>query len=490
MSVLSFADLLQPLPGSPADFGTANHAVAWRVARQATHTIYYWQDFQGDVRRLTGSFQNTPEIQNQSSVILYASDSYHFSVAFTALVLMRKEILLPHSGSAGAIAELCIERCCAVVDANVHHSLTTGGCDLPAINLEEALTNSNPMNELPVCSFTDSCSVGVVVFTSGSSGGPKAIRKKLGHFLEEVIALESLWGDSIRDAGFVSTVSHQHVYGLLFRLLWPLLSRRAFCANAFQYPEEFLRQLNTGEPQVLVSSPAFLSRLPGHVSNRSVATKGQLIKLFSSGGPLKPEHNFAVKLLLNTVITEVFGSSETGGVGFRERTCAGDSVAWTTLPGVQIKTATESGQLLVKSPYVFTSDWYAMGDVATLLDKHQFVIKGRADRVVKIEEKRVSLDDIEQRLMQTDWVCSCRVILLQGKRTEAGAALVLNEQGKQLLQNSGKLALTRQLRQELARFLDSVVLPRKWRIVDELPVNPQGKITLSALQDLFANQNT
>lgn len=486
MSILSFADLLQ----TQAEPAPENHPVAWTPVRHGDPVTYYLQDFQADVQRLIARFANTPDVCANSAAILYATHSYHFAVAFTALVILRKTIVLPHSGNAGAIAQLSGDYPIAVVDADVYHQLEDSGADITGFNLDRALAETSPLPEKPVTLPTDCHDVGIVIFTSGSTGAPKAIHKTLGHFLAEVASLESLWGESIGDSRLVATVSHQHVYGLLFRLLWPLLTRRPLCAVAFQYPEELLWQLATGQPMVLISSPAFLSRLPDHVSADALPANSQLKKIVSSGGPLKPQDSFAVQPRLKAAVTEVFGSSETGGVGYRERTSETDSMAWTPLPRVQVTTAPETRQLLIRSPYCFTRDWYAMGDVATLQDNQCFVINGRADRIVKIEEKRISLDEIEARLNQTRWVDSCRVLLLQGQRTEVAAVLVLNEQGKNRLQQNGKLALTRQLRQELAHFLDAVVLPRKWRILDELPLNSQGKLVQSTLENLFAQRNT
>ncbi|MEG1042415.1 MAG: AMP-binding protein, partial [Pseudomonas sp.] len=64
--------------------------------------------------------------------------------------------------------------------------------------------------------------------TSGSSGEPKRIDKTLRQLSNEVGALEQQWGADLGDACIISSVSAQHIYGLLFRILWPLCAGRPF----------------------------------------------------------------------------------------------------------------------------------------------------------------------------------------------------------------------------------------------------------------------
>ena len=59
--------------------------------------------------------------------------------------------------------------------------------------------------------------------TSGTTGEGRWIPKALRHLEDEVEALEAAFGARLPDGTRVfATVSHQHIYGLLFRVLWPL----------------------------------------------------------------------------------------------------------------------------------------------------------------------------------------------------------------------------------------------------------------------------
>jgi 3-hydroxymyristoyl/3-hydroxydecanoyl-(acyl carrier protein) dehydratase len=128
-----------------------------------------------------------------------------------------------------------------------------------------------------------------------------------------------------------------------------------------------------------------------------------------------------------------------------------------------------------------------------------FELHGRADRIVKIEEKRVSLTALEQRLGASEDVAEARVLMLADERPvvdAAGATLphavrpaavvALTEAGRAKLLRIGKPALVAELRATLLAAVDRIALPRRWRLVDALPVNAQGKSTEALLGALFA----
>ena len=105
----------------------------------------------------------------------------------------------------------------------------------------------------------DSNFAGLVIYTSGSTGVAQAIPKTLSQISAEIATLEAQFGDLIDDADIVATVSHQHIYGLLFDVLWPLSAGRAFAATNFGSLEGLTMALAQRE-SVLVSTPAHLQR--------------------------------------------------------------------------------------------------------------------------------------------------------------------------------------------------------------------------------------
>ena len=325
----------------------------------------------------------------------------------------------------------------------------------------------------------------LVVHTSGSTGAPQAIHKRLSQLTAEVATLEQLFGAMLGDADVVATVSHQHIYGLLFKVLWPLAAGRAIHAYSVAYPEQLAALLGT-RACVLVASPAHLKRLPEHIDWRVAAAN--LRAVFSSGGPLLPAAGAAAARLLGHIPTEIYGSSETGGVAWRRRQLM-SAGAWEAMPGVDWR-LDGTGQLAVRSPHLDIDGFLTLADRAQAAGSTHFILLGRSDRVVKIEEKRISLDAIEAALLAGGLALEARVVLcpqIEGERDALAAFVVLTDAGRAELAAMGKTAFNRRLRDSLWGVVEAVALPRRWRYLEQMPHNAHGKTTQAALLALLGD---
>lgn len=321
----------------------------------------------------------------------------------------------------------------------------------------------------------------LVVYTSGTTGVAQAIPKRMSQLASEVGMLESLFGERLGDAAIVATVSHQHIYGLLFKVLWPMVEGRAIHSRIQNFPEELL-QVMSQHPCVLIASPAYLKRLPDHLAWSDAQT---LRAVFSSGGPLSADVATAAGHLLGQVPIEVYGSSETGGIAWRQRV-PGATDVWRPMPNVQWRISAED-LLEVHSPHLPDDSWFALADCVQA-QENGFVLQGRSDRIVKIEEKRISLTTIESRLNNSGLVSTARVVVCDeviGQRHRLAAFVVLSDDGKRMLEDAGKHALNGQLRDVLTGVIEPVALPRRWRYLDQMPVDVQGKTSRAALLALL-----
>ena len=79
------------------------------------------------------------------------------------------------------------------------------------------------------------------------------------------------------------------------------------------------------------------------------------------------------------------------------------------------------------------------------------------------------------------------VVLDHGTGSRIGAAVVPTPAGRQALSRQGRRAFTQSLTQSLQRYWAGILLPRVWRFVTRLPEDAQGKITVAALQAVFAS---
>jgi hypothetical protein len=237
---------------------------------------------------------------------------------------------------------------------------------------------------------------------------------------------------------------------------------------------------------VLVSSPAHLSRIPENPGWAKAAQR--LCAAFSSGGPLSFDVAQECQRLLGRVPIEVYGSSETGGVAWRQQESRDDQ-AWTALPGVTWRIDAidaEEEVLSVSSAHLPSKDWFRTADRAQAAgDGGGFFLGSRIDRIAKIEGKRVSLSKIEGLLMASPQVELARVIAVDGRRQRVAAFVVPSSTGRCELDASGRRGFTRRLRSLLDESIEPVGLPRLWRFLDALPVNAQGKTSHADLLALL-----
>ena len=320
---------------------------------------------------------------------------------------------------------------------------------------------------------------GIDLYTSGSSGEPKRVEKSLHQLETEARVLEESWGAALGGATVVATVPHHHIYGLLFRLLWPLAAGRRFDAALCTQPDLLMQTLRRHGESVLVSSPAHLTRLPELLALASL--KPLVRRIFSSGGPLPAATGAQYQRALGAPPTEVYGSTESGGIAWREQDGSEAAAAWRAFPQMQVRIDAD-GALCLRSPYLPDEEWLTMGDAAELLPDGRFRLKGRLDRVVKVEGKRVSLAELEQALREHPWVREAAVVPLDGSRQALGAVLILREPAREA---AGREPLIGALREFLAGRFDRVLVPRQWRFVLRLPSDERGKLTAAGLRQLF-----
>ena len=319
----------------------------------------------------------------------------------------------------------------------------------------------------------------LVLFTSGSTGEPTKVYRTIHNIEAELDVLESLFGADIGTSRIYSTVTHEHVYGMLFRLLWPLATKRAFATFNFEYPENLLNEVSTDG--VLVTSPALLKRI-GHLGESEACTWRAV---FSSGGMLPGYAAENASRLLGCCPTEVLGSTETSGVAWRQQNQRGPDEVWHTLPEVRVR-QDEEGFLEVSSPFMGLSSWHRMGDKVRLVSNRSFELLGRGDHIVKIEEQRVSLAEIEQCAVALPEIVDAAATSLEdGARQFVGLVVQLNDAGKAELEKLGRKNVAQKIKQSLSGKLDPVAVPKRFRYVDVIPVNPQGKRQPEVIRGLF-----
>jgi acyl-CoA synthetase (AMP-forming)/AMP-acid ligase II len=405
--------------------------------------------------------------------VLYADDCYIFDVAFSALVREGRRILLPGGPQSGLVAAIRGEASALIGDGAFDES--SG----PAEDLR-AIVDAPPPAEGRSSHLGPSRAAesSVTLFTSGSTGLPKAVPKRLGQIEAEIESLYQLWGDLLEDRVVFSTVSQQHIYGFLFFGLLPICSGTVFCSERLAYPESLA--VLAEKPSALVASPAFLKRAVE--SGIAPLSPERSAPSFSSGGVLPDAAALGAADILGCLPMEIYGSSETGGVAYRR---SGQGLPWRVFKNIDLRIG-EGGRIEIRSPYLAETGFLLTDDLGEISPDGSLRLLGRADSVVKIEEKRVSLAEMEARLRESPLVSDVHALALESSgRQIIGAAIVLSEVGREELQRGGRRALASMLREKLGEYFAPVLLPRKWRFVAQLPVNEQGKLSKDAARALF-----
>ncbi|WP_374382041.1 AMP-binding protein [Dongia sp.] len=398
--------------------------------------------------------------------LLVTDETYWCAVGLLALAAVGADAILPQNTTPGVIAALRGEWDLAL-------------CDRDDIAFPEVI----PLRQHYAVGATlpqfDPANGRLVLFTSGSTGEPKRVEKRFAAMEREAAALDEVLSPTIpRDAVVQGTVTHQHLFGLTAKLFWPLLSHRTFDSRVHVHWESLLADLTPGA--VIVSSPAHLTRLGGlHVP----ASGKEPICLMSAGAPLSDAAARAAQDSLRAPLCEIYGSTETGIIATRRRQEAGP--LWHAVPDVALDLS-PTGTLVVRSPFLPSAQSHDTSDFAAFEPDGGFRLLGRADRIAKIEGKRVSLAEVESGLQSLPQIAAAALVALPDDPIVLGAVIVPSELGRAELVRLGAFRFGRLLRQALAQSQEPAAMPRRWRFVDTLPVGAMGKVSDADLRALFA----
>jgi 3-hydroxymyristoyl/3-hydroxydecanoyl-(acyl carrier protein) dehydratase len=410
-----------------------------------------WADFADKVQRISSALK----AREEKEWFLFTDGIEGFLLGLYALLAASKDVHIP-----GMVPEKS--------DIPLLTDIEDKGLSL------SSLENDFPLGEQLSLNTSDSL---IVFYTSGSTGTPKKVEKTLRQIINEIKVLNGNWGERMAGSTVYSTVSHQHFYGMLFSVFLPLVSGASIKDQTIQYPES-LAALPVGK-KVIISSPAFLKRL----EDWEKADFDNSFYFFSSGGFLPPSAAEKVLFLFGRDVTEIYGSTETGAIATRQSPCNGE---WTPLDTVSLDLS--ESVCRIRSSYLATDDWEELGDMLEWGEQGGILLKGRTDSIVKVEEKRISLHEMENSLISHPWVDDCSVLFFQEKRQYLGAAVALSEKSRSEWEGLKKLEINRELRQFLAPRFHPTLLPKKWRYPEKLPRNSMAKLQKEKVLALFEDQ--
>lgn len=309
------------------------------------------------------------------------------------------------------------------------------------------------------------------LFTGGSTGAPRIWSKSCRNLFGEAWYHARHYGVGAGDL-VLATVPPYHIYGLLFSVLMPLVAGAETAGDSPSFPAEIRQAAAEQDATILISVPIHYRALRGR------ALAGHSLRLaFSSAGMLEQQDNLDFFQRNGVAVTEVYGSTETGGIATR-RLAQGES-AFCPLEVVDWEEANNA--LLVRSPFISSSvDWepdgyYSTGDQVRIVEGQGFLLLGRANSIVKIGGKRVDMEEVRAKIKEISGSGECVVFSrpTPGGRENELVALV-----------EGEVEIPR-LKRQLATVLEACALPRVIKAVAQIPVSANGKFDRAAIARMF-----
>jgi len=445
-----------------------------------------WGDFldgTAELRRVI-NMQNAQSSQSAlcgEKWLLHCEDCWEFLLAFTALLQCKKEILLSANVSPSYIEEIrsyggAPNGAMPFLTDRIFPEGETPENTFHIPSLLKNLQNTEGLKEEGPTINADETSI--IMYTSGSTGKPKAVQQRLTEFEADNRFIISKWGDEFLKRKLCSTVSQHHIYGILFSILLPFTLGVPLRRRRIEFPEEMEKLSDT--EYMIITVPAFLKRAVEMESSSCLRLKSPWI--FTSGGAVKFETAKKTNEVFGFWPLEVYGSTETSGIAWRQSV---NGQEWTVFDNAKIS-QNQDGCLIIRSPYIKDPAGFETADMVEILKDGRFLLKGRIDSVVKIEEKRISFTEIENRILQSGLASDACVISLEDNRQYLAAAIVFNGKGKERFKGLEKIEINKFWRTYLLQYFENTVIPKKWRYPETLPLDAQGKKKKEDIELLFS----
>ncbi len=307
----------------------------------------------------------------------------------------------------------------------------------------------------------------VVFRTSGSTGAAREVAHRFADLTDEAAHFAEIVDP---DGTFHVTVPTHHIYGFIFGALVPSLAGQPI-AEARGLA---LARVRPAPGDVIVAFPHALSIL-----DRNGALVAEGLSVVSSTAPCPPELAQSVRAS-GVRLIEVYGSTETAGVGFRET-----SGPYRLLPiwqragnGIRRRgdiprrnddniAATPDTARVSDSMEIDLPDAVALPDNVEWMDDRHFLPIRRTDSAVQVGGVNVIPSEVEGVLTAHPSVTAASVRLMQPSE---GVRL------KAFIVPSGPEYSEAELRAHVTHHLPSAARPAVYTVGAALPRNDMGKL--------------
>ena len=391
---------------------------------------------------------------------------------------------------------------CTAETASLAHELADF-TNAVVIDVREAAESSGS-RELPeVADDRDA----MIVYTSGTTGLPKGVVHTHGSLAAQCAAMVEAWGWTASDR-ILCVLPLHHVHGLV-NVTFTSLSVGAILETPGSFDaRETWERLSSGDLTLFMAVPTMYSRLvrawleADEETQRRWSAGAAGLRLMVSGSAALPVSTLEQwREISGHVLLERYGMTELGMAlgNTLERRIPGH-VGW-PFPGVNVRIVGEdgndvsdgeAGELLVRGTQVFdrylnrpdataesfVDGWFRTGDVAqSTPDGYRLLGRASVD-IIKSGGEKVSALEIEEVFRTHPAIADCAVVGLPDE--EWGERVAMAWVG-----NAEASVSDAEFRTWGKERLAPAKVPFSYLRLPELPRNPMGKVTKTAVRQLF-----
>jgi malonyl-CoA/methylmalonyl-CoA synthetase len=346
----------------------------------------------------------------------------------------------------------------------------------------------------------------MILYTSGTTSKPKGVVTTHKTITAQIKSLIEAWQWSSKDHTLCVLPLH-HVHGII-NVIGCAMWSGAICEFLPKFsPKDIFDKFLEGNINVFMAVPTIYFKLIAHLDtqsgtyNSTIKSTLEKFRLMVSGSAALPVSVMEKwRSVSGHDLLERYGMTEIGMgisnpyVGIRKPGFIG-----TPLPGVQIRLTNdentevhgEPGGIQVKGKTVFseywknpeatassfTKDgWFKTGDIAEIIDGSFRILGRNSTDIIKSGGYKISALEIEECIRMEKNIIDCSVVgLPDDEWGELIAAALVAEKSFEL-----ELMI-----ESLKHKLPGYKMPRKFKLLSELPRNAMGKVTKNELKKIF-----
>lgn len=396
----------------------------------------------------------------KDTITIFIDNAYYFIVVLSSALLLKKKVNALNNNSPKYVESIINDSMIYISDDEKSNISLKDIFEKERDEKWIEFLKSNKIDE----------NMNINFYTSGFTGFPKLIEKTLKQFEAEALKIIGEFGENLKDSIFAYSVPHYHSYGFVFDFLVPYILELKFLDNRINYLET-LNNFEEYKEITFITNPAFLKR----IDKSSLKIKSKWY-VFSSTGALDKDTSDLCIETFNTDAIEIYGSTEGGGMAYRKKS---EKDLWTRLKIVKLK-VNENGSLFCSSGYTGEGLWVHVGDVVDMKNENEFELLGREDSIVKIEGKRISVQQIDRQILQDkNFIDSYTIYCKSYKREYAASFIVLKDA------NANKDNMIKYIKDYLKGYFEKIVIPKKIYFIERIPRNELGKIERKKLDEIM-----